>query len=467
MRAWKEHAWVVGEYLIRVEARLSKLIALVNPNRLQPGVAPIALDYLASALERHGHDVRVLDLCHVRDPKAAIHDFFRETKPDLIGISIRNLDDVVFDCFLAEEMKPLVEEIRRSSDARIVLGGSGFSIAPELLLDYFGVDLGIAGEGEEALPMLASDRSDQSDQSDRSGIPGLVYRDGSGIRRNPIGCADVRSLHLAKRGRVAHDAYFYKKGRKGCAGVQTKRGCSNRCIYCIVPNIEGTVVRLRDPAEIADEMENLAASGAKRVFFCDSEFNYPMEHAHSVCEELISRRIAGKLTWQAYASPGEFDADLARKMKEAGCDLLIATIDSGDDAILERLGKPFRSDDAVKLIRACQQAELNAIYCLTLGGPGETIETVLKTLNMMRSLKPAKVTFGEPPGLRIYPGTPLESIVRDEGFTRSNPNLHGPVEGNEDLLRPVYYLSRGMGFLIPIIQLQRRLGHWHHRLVRG
>ena len=142
-------------------------------------------------------------------------------------------------------------------------------------------------------------------------------------------------------------------------------------------------------------------------------------------------------------------------------------MDSGDDAVLERLGKPFRRADVVSCVRACQEADLNAIYCLTLGGPGETIETVLKTLSMMQSLKPAKVTLGEPAGLRVYPGTRLADIVCEEGFTKSNPNLHGPIEGNEDLLLPVYYLSKDMGFLVPIIQTQRWFGYWHHRLVRN
>ncbi len=443
---------------------MSKLVALVNPNRLQPGVAPLALEYLASSLEHHGDEARILDLCHVRNPREAIRAFLQETRPDLIGITIRNLDDVVFNCFLVEEMKPLIEEIKRSSGAPIVLGGSGFSIAPELLLDYFGVESGIVGEGDVALPMLLDCMDGTADPSD---VPGLIRREGSGIVRNPLGCTDVNSLRLAKRGHIDHASYIYKQGRKGCAGVQTKRGCPNRCIYCIVPNIEGSTVRLRNPAEIADEMENLAASGIKRIFLADSEFNYPIEHAMACCEEFIARRMADKLTWQAYASPGHFNADLARRMKEAGCDLLITTLDSGDDAILERLGKPFRREDVVSIVRACQEADLNAIYCLTLGGPGETIDTVFQTLSMMQSLKPAKVTLGEPAGLRVYPGTPLADIVREEGFTKSNPNLHGSIEGNEDLLRPVYYLSRGMGFLIPIIQAQRLLGHWHHRLVRN
>jgi len=430
-------------------------VALVNPNRLQPGVAPLALEYLAAELEHKGIEVRILDLCHARKPLDDIRAFFRDFSPDLVGITIRNLDDVVYDCFLAGEMKYLIDAVKQASDAPIVLGGSGFSIAPELVLDYFAADLGVIGEGEEALPMLLA--------GELFDVPGIVYRDGDVIALNPPGHADVNSFHLAKRGRLDYPSYAYKAGRKGGAGVQTKRGCPNKCIYCVVPKIEGSEVRLRDPGIIADEIENLAALGVGRVFLADSEFNYPMHHAMAVCDEFIARGIAKKVTWQAYASPGRLDLELAKKMKEAGCDLLITTVDCGDDALLERLNKPFRVEDIKTCVNACREAGLNTIYCLTLGGPGETMDSVFKTLDLMRSLK-AKVAFGEPPGLRIYPGTPLESIVREEGFSRSNPNLRGRIEGNERLLMPVYYLSHGMGLLNPMIQFRRKLGKWYHAL---
>lgn len=439
-----------------------KRVALVSPNRLRPGVAPIALEYLASELERRRIGVQILDLCHVEKPAGVIRAFFRGTGFDLVGITIRNLDDVVYNCFLAAEMRGIVETVKRFANAPIVLGGSGFSIAPELMLEYYGVDLGIAGEGEEALPMLLA-RLGAPDRYPE--VPGLVYRTESDIRRNPMGCVELTALHLAKRGWIKHAAYTYGKGKKGGAGVQAKRGCACNCIYCVVPNIEGGTVRLRDPGDIADEMENLAASGVKRIFFCDSEFNYPLSHAMSVCEEIILRGLQEKVTWQAYASPGNFNVRLAQRMKEAGCDLLITTIDSGDDSVLERLGKPFRTEDIVSCVRAIQSAKLKAPCCLTLGGPGDTMDTVLKTLELTRRLKPLKVTFGEPPGLRIYPGTPLEQIVRKEGFSPSNPNLRGKIKGNENLLEPVYYLSAGLGILVPLIQLWRKIGCWHHRLV--
>jgi len=440
-----------------------KQVALVNPNRLWPGVAPVALDYLAAELDRRGIGVQILDLCHIKRPLDAIRSFLSENSPDLIGVSIRNMDDVVYNCFLAREMKTLVDEIKRCTNAPIVLGGSGFSIAPELMLDFFDVDLGVVGEGEQALCLL----SDLSDSSDLSDVPGLIRRTSAGIQRNPLGCADAGCLHVSKRGWIQHWDYITDCGKKGSAGVQTKRGCPNRCIYCVVPNIEGRTVRQRDPKDIAQEIENLAAAGVKRIFLADSEFNYPLEHAMGVCEEIIARGLPGRVTWQAYASPGNFDVRLAKLMKEAGCDLLITTIDSGDDSMLERLGKPFRTEDTITTIRAIQEAGLNAPCCLTLGGPGETMETLLKTLQFAKSLKPARVTWGEPPGLRIYPDTPLADIVREEGFTPSNRNLRGKIRGNEDFLEPVYYMSAGMGVLIPVIQAWRKIGEWHHRLVAG
>jgi len=440
-----------------------KLVVLVNTNRLQPAPAPVALDYLNAELEAGGVEVRILDLCHVKSVRKAISEFFRDVKPDLVAVSIRNLDDVVFNCFIAEEIRPMIESIRLNTGSPIVLGGSGFSIAPELMLDYFGLDLGIAGEGEEALPMLLDSLNSPERYPE---IPGLVWREASEFKRNALGSADVNGFCLAKRGSICYGDYSYKKGRRGGAGVQTRRGCSNRCIYCAVPNIEGSTVRLRDPKGIADEIENLVSLGVTRIFLADSEFNYPKEQALAICDEFLARGFREKLTWQAYISPGQFDEELAGKMKEAGCDLVYTTVDSGVDSLLERWNKPFRQEDIVTTVRACQKAELNAVYSLTIGGPGETMDTLLQTVNLMGSLKPARVTFGEPPGLRIYPNTPLETLVRDEGFTSSNPNLHGKIAGNENLLHPVYYLSHKMSVLVPIIQTYRKIGELHHRLVR-
>ncbi len=441
----------------------TKTVALINTNRLKPAPAPVGLDYLAAELKQKCHEVHILDLAHVRNIRQAVKDFFSKIKPDLVGITIRNLDDVVYNLFLAEEIKPIIDLVKRSTDAQIVLGGSGFSIAPEAVLEYFSLDLGIAGEGEASLAMLVDVIGDKEKYEE---IPGLVWKNERGFRKNPIGMSDVNAYALEKRCVVCHKTYSYKKGTRGGAGVQTKRGCANKCIYCVVPNIEGEKVRLREPGKIAEEIESLQSRGISRIFLADSEFNQPFEQAYSICEEFIRRGLESKIKWQAYLSPSETDIELAPLMKRAGCEFVYITIDSAVDSLLERWNKPFRQDQIRTTVEAFRKAQIDAVYCLCIGGPGETLETLMQTISFIQALKPIKLNFGEPPGLRVYPNTPLAELVKQEGFNKKNRNLRGSIECNENLLRPVYYLSAELGGLTHLIQAYRKIGEINHKVAK-
>src|SRR5207237_7859463 len=78
------------------------------------------------------------------------------TKPDLIGISLRNVDDVLIrkQELFVNEIADLVDTVHKKWACPVVLGGSGYSILPVELLELTGADFGIVGEGEAALPAL-------------------------------------------------------------------------------------------------------------------------------------------------------------------------------------------------------------------------------------------------------------------------------------------------------------------------
>jgi len=436
-------------------------IVLINTNRWRPSVAPVALEYLSTALESEGLHVDVLDLCHSSDPKAEIAAYFRDRSAELVGVTHRNLDDIHYGRFMAPEMREVIRFIKESTDAPIVLGGSGFSICPERLLDYCGVDLGIAGEGESALSMLAKSLGEKSAYAR---IPGLVYRNNSGFSRNPVGTADLSGTCLSRRTKVDYSRYVRKEGTKGGTGIQTKRGCPQDCIYCVIPAIEGRTMRLRPVLDVVDEIEILLAQGVRRFFFCDSEFNYPEEHAKAICQEIINRKLGDKITWYAYMAPKPFSLELGRLMVEGGCRLAIFTVDSANEKILQYMRRDFTPDDIRQTAHFGRESGLTFSYCTALGGPGETMNTVLQTLDFLREVKPTSVTFWDPPGLRIYPNTPLADIVREEGFDKRNPNLHGRIKGNEDFFEPVYYLSAQIGLLAPAIKAWRKLGRLRQRI---
>jgi hypothetical protein len=151
---------------------------------MQPPVAPIALDYIAEALQAAGHAVQLLDLCWEKDPAAAIKRFFKKTSFGLIGMTLRNTDDCAFtsrQSFLAGFVD-LVKIVRNNSDAPIVVGGVGFSVMPERILALSNTDFGIWGEGEFALPQLASRMEKRQKLQD---LPNLIWRRGDVWQRNP------------------------------------------------------------------------------------------------------------------------------------------------------------------------------------------------------------------------------------------------------------------------------------------
>jgi radical SAM superfamily enzyme YgiQ (UPF0313 family) len=380
-------------------------VALVNTNRIKPPIAPIGLEYVAEALNCAGHHVEVLDLCWADDWEIAIASFLDKGKFDLIGITLRNTDDCVFtsrQSFLGE-FADMVGAIRKRTDAWIVLGGVGFSVMPEQIMELTGADLGIWGEGEFALVELVNRMDEGREWLD---LPNLIwYHDGRWYRNPPL-ASSPQDLPAMSRSWIDNRRYFREGGQ---AGIETKRGCSRHCIYCADPIAKGKVIRVRPPKAVVDELENLLRQGIDHVHTCDSEFNLPQWHASEMCEEIIRRNLGDSLRWYAYCSPVPFSPELAELMRRAGCVGINFGVDNGDEGMLRRLRRDFTPDDIISAARSCKEVGIAVMFDLLLGSPGETRESIVRTIELMRRAEPDRV--GVALGVRVYPGTELSSMV--------------------------------------------------------
>ena len=407
-------------------------ITLVNSNLMRPPVVPIALDYIASALRAKGHSADLLDLCKADDWKKACDKYFSGSNPDAIGVTIRNTDD----CFMAgSDFKlPAVKEItgyiKRKSGAPIILGGCGFSVFPERIMDFLDVNLGIVGEGESALPLLLHVISRPSEYRK---VPGLVRKIGGTYRRNPPVVLDLENTKLSDRSTVDNLWYF---NNGGMGAVETKRGCVKSCIYCADRISKGKQCRRRDPKDIADEFANLLKQGVTYIHICDHEFNLPYGHAVMVCQELIDRNLGEKIRWYTYACPGHFDKSLAVLMKKAGCAGINFGIDSGDPAMLRWLGKDHTVKDIAKTARLCRNNKIPFMFDLLIGGMGETKKSVKNTIDLMMRAGPDCV--GVSMGIRVYPGTEIADMVKTGLYSKK---LKGRVKNNPGFFEPVFYLE--------------------------
>jgi len=397
------------------------LLISANIEKLPDPVAPLGLAYISSTLKLRGHEVQCLDLCFAENSEEGLKRSLWNFLPEVIGISLRNVDNVSYPDIVSylPFYKSLVERCRLHSSSAIFLGGSGFTLMPQAILDYLGADGGIIGEGEEAFSQVLQAKAMNSFPT----IEGFISRDSENYSR-PACIQNLDSLPPPDWDSLDLKKYF---DLGGMGNLQTKRGCPFDCIYCTYPLIEGKKIRLRSPDKVAQDAEDLSRRGVKNVFIVDNIFNFPETHAREICRILTAKRIP--LQWSCYAHPAHFSQGLAEDMKKAGCTGVEFGTDSGSSPVLAKLGKNFTPDDIRRASRFAREAGLELCHSLSLGAPGETEETLRETFDLMEEISPTAVIAML--GLRIFPATGLAKLAEEEGI----------ISPSHDFLPPTFYIA--------------------------
>jgi radical SAM superfamily enzyme YgiQ (UPF0313 family) len=403
-------------------------ILFISTNRFRIQLAlpmPIGLACIIGQIDENEHPIRVLDMMFSEDPTADLETALSEFEPDLVAISIRNLDNMSYPDprYFLPEAKETIERCRSSSGAKIVIGGSAFSTAPEAVFDYLKPDFGIAGEGEEPFPRLVEllDR-----EQDWTGVPGLVWRSKDGIQSNPPDpLEDWDTLNLPRRD--LFDGQKYAESG-GFASIVIKQGCPMRCLYCDDPHRLGSKQRAKSPKRVADELESMSAElGDSPVFFSDTLFNNPMHHAKEVCRSIIERDL--KIRWTTLIHPAFVDEELAELMHEAGCAAVSLGCESGSERMLQALRKDITVEQLETSIPVLEKFGIGYMLTILIGGPGEDRQSVEETIDFLSEKKAMMVSFTV--GIRILPNTALAELAVEEGL----------IAADDPLMAPRFYIS--------------------------
>lgn len=409
---------------------MAQAVLIVNTNIARPPVSPVGLEYVGQSLIDAGVPLQVLDLSFEPDWKASLQKELKNNEVLMVGVSVRNTDDCSFATrkSFIPWISNVVSELRKYTEAPVFLGGVGFSTMPEPVLSATQADGGIEGDGEEAVLALVKYLIKGEDWSH---LPNMVYWHNGEVVRNYRIDTDLRYLPTSRR-RIFDNRQYEQLG--AMVGIETKRGCSQGCIFCADPVAKGRMVRLRPLQIVVQEIQDLIEQGVSWLHLCDSEFNLPPEHAKDVCKVIIEKGLANRIRWYCYCLPIMFDGELAQLMKIAGCAGVNFGVDSLCDDQLIRLGRTHTSSDIYQLVHHLHKQELNYMFDLLMGGPGETAETIRITIDKARELNIPLV--GIAAGVRVYPDTLLGKRIADGSIKeRLYPDTR---EGSE---QPLFYLS--------------------------
>ena len=386
------------------------LILSANRELVPDPVFPLGAAYVAAAVRNAGHEVKILDALVHDDPEAVVKRAVSDFSPDVVGVSIRNVDNVAYPIVItyADDHKKLIDAVKSAFSGPVVLGGSGFTILAEELLDHTGAEFGIMGEGEEA--MLAFLEAFAKDDG-LADVPGLIQRkDGeTRIKNPPRLIADIHTI--ASPARDLFDSPIYQKWG-GMVEIQTKRGCPLGCVYCTYPVVEGKAVRARDPEAVAREMaDSYHRWGTDTFFIVDNVFNNPPDHALAVSRAITALNLP--ISFTAYLNPGFVTGELMAAMKAAGCTGIDYGVDSLTDGVLKGLGKSFTTKDVVETVRLTKEAGIRTCLSMIFGAPGETMETLRESVRLLDEMAPTAVLALV--GVRIYPNTKMYDIAEKAG----------------------------------------------------
>ena len=409
-------------------------VLLISANTLTAPypVYPLGLDYVAEAIAAH-HQVKIVDLNHL-DAADQVIQAIAAFRPDVIGIALRNVDntDTADPLGFIGYYQSIIERIRAHSEATIVLGGSGFTIFPAEMMTALNADFGIIGEGERLGLLLHALENYQ----DTSQIPGVIANHCEATVPKPWD----RPFHRQIDPTHPHLQYYVKKG--GMLNLQSKRGCSFKCIYCTYPHIEGHRLRLIPPQEVAQTAVELQRAGAKYLFITDSAFNVDYAHSLSVGQAFKSAGLS--IPWGAFFAPTTPPERYFRQLADAGLTHVEFGTESLSNAILKNYRKPFRYKHVVAAHDAALEAGLYIAHYFLLGGPGEDSDSLNETLKNIDHLKKAVLFFFC--GMRIYPHTALYDIALEQG----------QISASQDLLEPVFFQSDALSSQEIIRQVKRR-----------
>jgi len=206
----------------------------------------------------------------------------------------------------------------------------------------------------------------------------------------------------------AYKNHYFKKFGYTVTSLITSRGCPFNCDFCSRP-VFGNQFRTRTAMNVVDEMETVLSFGYDRIWFADDCFTLNRKRLINICGEIVERGL--KIDWECLSRVDTIDAEVAHKMKKAGCVRVFFGIESGNDSVLALMNKRATTNQARDAVRTAKSAGIQVGAFFIVGYPGETDETLLDTVRFASSLPLDYLSFTLPYPI---PGTPLYERVKTQ-----------------------------------------------------
>ena len=450
-------------------------ICLVNPpwitkkddiwHGIKAAMPPIGLLSIASYLEAQGMEVAIIDAHVEKLSPLDLKQRIAQLHPRMVGITV-----MTATVGQAHLIAKLVKESVPA--ATVVMGGVHATVLPEECLSNRAVDIVVRGDGEFTFHQLCEAILNDSEYDNLSGIS-FRRADGDGLRvinnRPAAVIRDLNQLPMPGYHLVPLHRYYPAMGayrRLPAINMLMTRGCPGNCSFC---NSARTPLRTRDAELVVNEIIKLQKQyGIREIQFYDDTFTINRNNVLKFCALIKEKKL--DITWTAFVRVDTINIRMVRAMKEAGCHQFSFGIESGDQEILKKIGKPIQLGQTLEAVRMVSEAGIEVRAAFIYGCEGETVASMQKTLDFAIELDPDLAMFNiatPNPGTRLYRWAKENGYLMHENWSEyelGNPVINLPTVSPEKIVE-FYQKSYKIFYRRPKIMWKRirkasTISHW-------
>jgi anaerobic magnesium-protoporphyrin IX monomethyl ester cyclase len=374
---------------------------------------PLWLSYATGVLDKAGHEIKLIDAPAKCLSKEETLKQIQEFAPVLIVIDT-STPSINSDLAFAKLIK------NNLSSTKVCLVGTHVTACVDEIIpkDSAYVDFIARHEYDYTLPEIADAIEGKMDVGD---VKGISYYNGETVVNNPdreyIRDLDVLPFvsEVYKKYLDIKD-YFYAHVSYPTISIFSSRGCPSKCFYCMYSQVMfGKAYRKRSAKSLFNECVYITKNfpEVKEILIDDDNFAADQDNVKEFCNLMIESKLRLKWIVQVRVT---LEYETMVFMKKAGCKLLVAGFESGNQQILNNMHKGITLAQSLEFNNAAKKTKLRVHGCFMVGNPGETKETMNETLKFSKILHLDTVQYFP---LMLYPGTEAYSWATSNNYIKT------------------------------------------------